>query len=356
MRFALILFSLFSSMSQAAVITVLTDQPGGDAAKRLVARMKETPPFSRIKNLEFKIVKKKRLSCKKQQGITSESHEDKGGKDSPSPTRQLPASCQVPKKQNVKSRGAAPNDDSDRLISYDCSIFSEVQAQTNADYLVFVKDDNQFGGSGGQFPTMTSGSPPETGIHELLHQMGFADEYSYYTACEADIYCQNAQVQNANTRNGFSFLPSGSMNVAVFPDKPPYSSDAQAKSMHAGQIPWFGSIKATTPIVSGSQLGTPKSGVVGLFPGQTCVKSTAGVKSWVSGDEDNLMRSLYSNYIPRPFWDAIGEALGEPVEAYAVRKERVCRTVFDPKIQNYKIICSKPSEELPPAEQEDSSP
>jgi hypothetical protein len=318
MKLTVILFSiLLSSTVNAATLTILTDQKGSAKAKELKELITKTPPFSRIRNLDINIVEESSIECEKMQGMS----ENNSGSSESSANSSLPASCKVTSAK--KSKNSDEEDVGNRLVSYDCTSLAKVQSQTNADYLILVKNDSQYGGSGGTYPTMTTGSPAQVGLHELLHQMGFADEYSYYSACEADIYCDASMGR--------------SVNVAIFADKPPYSSDAQARGMHSKQIPWYGKIKPATEIITGSQLGTPKNGLVGVYHGQTCELATNGAKGWVSGSEENLMESVYTNLIPEEHWQAISEALNEPIEASAINSEEACTEYPDKngKIQKY---------------------
>ncbi|WNC70891.1 hypothetical protein RGQ13_12190 [Thalassotalea psychrophila] len=94
--------------------------------------------------------------------------------------------------------------------------------------------------------------------HELLHLVGFIDEYPLN---ELNTACQHQGAIAKNIVNLKQTIYSSEL-------------DARAKVMH--QLPWKGLIKSTTPIShktpTGYRLGTPKgySNEVGLFVANTC--------------------------------------------------------------------------------------
>ncbi|MFN7728956.1 MAG: hypothetical protein ACK5P7_07355 [Bdellovibrio sp.] len=110
---------------------------------------------------------------------------------------------------------------------------------------------------------VTSASPPAVALHELLHLVGFKDEYAYVNEGEANLYCAAR-----------SMAP----NLTIFLSSPPYSSDGDARARHAGDIPWYSRINAPS-ISSPPELGTTENDKTGLYPAKTCEKATKGFKS-----------------------------------------------------------------------------
>lgn len=313
---AFLLFTWTTNVTLASTITIITDELSAEKAREVQALLKRTPPFSRMKTLKVNVSAKK-INCSTVSG--------------PQPTDTTTTSVQeeyLPESCRTKGAGDDPTLSLQRLIQVDCgSALATVQAETNSDYLIFVKDDKSYGGSGGSFPTMTTGSPATVGVHELLHQMGMADEYEYSTACEADLFCVAATTREKSSKPGY--LPSDSYNVTTFEDHPPYQNDARARAMHSSQIPWYSAIQSRTKITTGSNLGTPPGdNVIGLFRGQTCNKSSGRLKSWVSGNKMTLMESISTNYIPEHYWPTIAAALGETLEQQTPKNEEVCEN-FD---------------------------
>ncbi|MGG2352376.1 hypothetical protein ACE4Z7_24550, partial [Salmonella enterica] len=86
-------------------------------------------------------------------------------------------------------------------------------------------------------------------------QLGFADEYQYSNACEADIYCDSSN-GDFKSPSGYGALPGTSFNVAAFNAKSNYASSAEARKAHASRIPWLSQIPSSTELIHGHQLGT----------------------------------------------------------------------------------------------------
>jgi hypothetical protein len=274
-----ILILMQFKFATAGTISILTDQPDGSAAKELIELIKITPPFSRIKDLKINLIQQE-VSCKKITGIALTEQKK---------ANTLPESCKTNsgKKEAEKSLARAPG----------CENYSElakIQAETQSDFLIFIKNDPRSGGASGAFTVITSGTPSVIGIHELLHRMGFGDEYPFATTCEADIFCSPR----------FKWV-----NIAMFKDNPPYSSDSSARQQHNKNIPWFSKILPNTLITTGDQLGTSKPNVIGLYPAQTCFKNTQNIKAWRPGDYGTVMGEGLTTYIPQNFWDQIATAL-----------------------------------------------
>ncbi len=188
-----------------------------------------------------------------------------------------------PKKMNCKGNYLGI----DRLISCDASyIFQE--AASVGPHRVLVTTSSAVGGAGGTgaangpLAIAGAGYSVPTLLHELLHTYGLADEYEY-TESEANTYCK----ENGHPApNSVSFEPRLS-----------YASDAEARSIHGGQIPWYGDILLSTLITTGSELGSsPVTGlrkvfsgrVAGLFRGGNCNKK---VPTWKPYFEDNIMKN-----------------------------------------------------------------
>jgi hypothetical protein len=162
-----------------------------------------------------------------------------------------------------------------------------------------VKDHPVWAGTAaGNLITMSTAIKPSVVIHELLHTFGYGDEYQFPNACEADRKCPFLKAKNY-------------LNLALFEDVPPYSSDGDARSRHSQDIPWFNLIKSNVPIVTGKNLGTPIKNVIGLFPGDSCQKATVKLKSWKPGSEPTIMGDSKIETVPKIYWRRIGALLGE---------------------------------------------
>jgi hypothetical protein len=309
----IVLLLAFSSFSQAAKLVILTDQKGGAAANAMADLIKKTAPFSRLQNFKINIVEVSSIPCKPKQVTVVERANGK----------KLPASCESQESQK------AANERLKRGVS--CDSYSELaslQAENNADFMLVVRDNPTHGGTArGNLAILNSGSALNTGLHELLHMMGVADEYKFSTTCETDIKCDLMKTVQLKS-NGFSSTPHESSNVTIFADNPPYVSDAEARELHSGMIPWYSQILPRTLITTGTNLGTPQKGVIGLFPSNTCkLASDKIIKSWKSGSEVTVMESSNTNFIPRSSWPAIAAAVGERILSQPVGEEVIYKRI-----------------------------
>ena len=204
-----------------------------------------------------------------------------------------------------------------RLIECNDDYAVRLAQKVNADRVVVISDTATGGAAGSVANIGTAGWGAKlknwTGIdpfssvviHELLHTWGFTDEYTY-PKNDAKIYCDKDGVAGRKS----------SPNVVVLKDRAPYSSDASAKSIHGPEIPWFGGIKPSTKITTGSNLGTPKEGsffskevVVGLFPAGVCDNSEPPIPTWKPTDQISIMETTVGE-IPEAYHAHIYRAVG----------------------------------------------
>lgn len=253
--FAILLLAPLSAFGSPKIV-LITDEPSAASATAVREELLRTPPFSLISDLEISIAK-------------------------------------------VAPGAVSCNLIFNRVVDCDPANLLTIAAENNTEHAIYIREDATYGGSGGSVPVINSGSPPNMAIHEFLHKFGFADEYPY-SAEEAHHYCSNARTPN----------------VAFFNDTPPYSSDGHARQEHSADIPWYGEIRPATLITSGSDLGTPRRGVVGLFRSVTCDNANPPVASWKPGSEPTIMENLETNHIPRSYWPAILTGLNvDPAQA-----------------------------------------
>ncbi len=144
--------------------------------------------------------------------------------------------------------------------------------------------------------------PIQTMLHEMLHTYGMADEY-HYSESEAEAYCRRPQTQS---------------NIAHFTDRPPYSSDLDARQRHEVMVPWMGRINRGDLITQGRSLGSPMMNaiprgqqVLGLYRGGTC--DNAEIQSWrpypnsiMRGYDDDTIYPLYEDVIRQSIESQIG--------------------------------------------------
>ncbi len=248
---------LFSTQVHAIKYVIFTDQADPKKAQEVIEVMKNTYPFS-VHKVEFEIVKLKssELNC-------GSRHQDTSGKTI------------------------------ERLVTCDDSGFTAWASRKGGDQAMIIKDLPHHGGAGasGGIPVMTTASSPRVMLHEYLHVLGLCDEYEY-AANEADAYCGPNVVNTPNT--------------TYIEPRSGYANDAEARSAHSNEIPWYGDILRTTPIVSGSQLGTGSASnekeapnnskipavlaePVGLFKGKVCKNSTLKKTAWVPGGRKTVM-------------------------------------------------------------------
>ena len=311
--FKILIFFIFcySQIVSAVIILVATDDPTQEKAKAVQSTLLKTPPFSMLKDFKvhLKYISKDQVVCKRPFTDPPAGEEKQTAKSAVQEVRKEPESCRKMKADAMQAADSTAAKiaqeqiaDSSRLMNCDfTSALSSISGETNADFTVFVKDSEEWAGAGGgSVVTMTKIMPPLTAVHEFLHTLGFADEYEYPSACEADTYCP--------------YLIAGyfsAHNVAVFKDSPPYSSDIDARVKHANQIPWYEKIEEDTSIITGDQLGTPKAkDKIGLHQLSVCDLATDKVKSWKPGATITVMDDLEYGGVPSMFWEGIANKLG----------------------------------------------
>lgn len=143
------------------------------------------------------------------------------------------------------------------------------------------------GGSGGRVIAASLNHPRRTMLHELLHSYGFGDEYEYGEE-ELEYNCTPPRWRS----NIVSFRPARS----------PFESEAQARLLHAQDIPWFNQIGAETPITTDHELGTAP----GLLPPTQAALYRGGgcdrkVPTWRPYAGANIMSTLETAYIPESY-------------------------------------------------------
>jgi hypothetical protein len=253
------LLTLAPTFAYAGKIAIVTDEAGGRSAANLQNAIRSACPFSQMKELVIEV-----------KVVTSDQLGTCGGLSNAVRVLACPGAIQ------------------------------RYSAEMNAERVVVLKDSPQYGGSGdpgNKGATATTSSGPRVALHELLHSFGFKDEYEFQTPQEADLFCDPRY--------------SGE-NVAYFPVYPPYRGDADARARHSRDIPWLGRIKQSTPIVTGTELGTPIPKQIGLYPGSMCAKADNKIKAWRPGDDTtpNIMQDV-SAKIPPTFFESIFRELRE---------------------------------------------
>lgn len=287
------LLAAWIGQAQAYTIVIVTDQQDLTKAKNDIEKLKSTYPLSKF-DINFKIarVKQEQLLCGASRGI-------------------------------------------DRLVTCE-SIQDKLQAvtkQLGGDHTIVIKDstglakESEHGGSaavGGNMLVVTSHSHASSALHEFMHSLGFSDEY-IYNANDAQVYCKASK--------------QSSINLAVIAPKASYGSDAEARSTHSGQIPWYGDISSSTLITNSGQtrLGTEVKGnksqksypinnsiypspldePTGLYPSDVCKNGTAGVKTWKPYASISIMGSLTAG-LGRNMEDVAEEALYRKGARYKV--------------------------------------
>lgn len=278
------LLALWIEHAQAYTIVIVTDQQDLTTAKSDIEKLKSTYPLSKF-DINFKIarVKQEQLLCGASHGI-------------------------------------------DRLVTCD-SIQDKIQAvtkQLGGDHTIVIKDstdlakESEHGGSaavGGNMLVVTSHSHAGTALHEFMHSLGFSDEY-IYSLNDAKVYC---------TPN-----KKASGNLAVITPKEPYSDDAQARSLHSSDIPWYNKISSSTLITNSGQtkLGTVPNGdkiemnypvnnsiypspfnePTGLYESEICRNGEIKLRLWKPGASKSIMGSLNAG-LGRNLEDLAEEAL-----------------------------------------------
>jgi hypothetical protein len=208
-----------------------------------------------------------------------------------------------------QQRGSNLETDFVRNTSSECLSQGSLKTE-KASIAIVVKADSRYGGSGGKRPVITTASPASMAIHELMHQLGFADEYAYISACEADIYCP-AGVSDSKSPSGFGNLPGTSYNVAAFNARSSYASSDDARRAHAKSIPWFSFIPTKASLITHGKLGSPSTGMAaGLYRAIVCDKATQRRDTWQAVSESTIMKTLSTTRIPKAYWPTLARSLG----------------------------------------------
>lgn len=281
----------FFQEARAGKILLVAADSGIRKAKEVEYFLRRVPPFSRAEELEIEIRKVPRNFVKCTTG--------------------LPDDVKIPEKYKHLYPKSCHKADKvpTRLVSCDHGPILKLMAETGSDRVLFVRPAKIYGGSGqGQVAVITEGTPPEIGLHELLHTFGLADEYPY-DECSAPTYCQ-------------IYGPPTAINFAYFEDHSPYAGDSAARARHTQDIPWFMKIHPSTPITSGSSLGTPQADRIGLHPSLTCseVYKPGRLRGWKPGRRETIMGPKGTTHIPEVYWDNILDGLNTRLRIETAQK------------------------------------
>ena len=320
--------TVFSAPALATKILIVTDQAKAVKAQEVAKLFKTTEPFSLMRDLSFEVIQttSRKLGCETKAAALqelSQLSDDDALARSESQDR-LADIHEAALLDNTKGRGLPPScsgkDGSvpTRLVSCGSTTtktyISGLLRSEKATYAIIVKDESRYGGSGGATPVITTGSPASMAIHELMHRLGFADEYGYYNSCEADIYC-DVQSSDVISKSGYGALPGTSFNVALFNSRASYKTDAEVRTRHGSQIPWLSSIAKATKLTNSTKLGTPEANKVGIFRAIVCDKATKTMETWQATAPPNIMRTLSTTLIPKPYWPTLAKSLGTKISA-----------------------------------------
>ncbi len=253
--FVILLLPFCISSAFAYKISIYTDQPDEVKARDVLNSFKTTYPFSQFEiEIEIKSVASASLNC-------------------------------------------GPRLGNDRLIGCDTQDITREAASRGVDQVLVVKDNPNYGGSGGSVAVITSISPSTMMLHEYLHTLGLRDEYEY-KASEAVNYCSDSY--------------SGPNMAMIEPNPDGYANDGAARGQHMGQVPWGEFIKNETLITNngGTKLGTgmvnpnvhatPNNtnspgrlgSAIGLYEGRTCKNANPPKATWQPGREASIMEFL----------------------------------------------------------------
>ena len=194
------------------------------------------------------------------------------------------------------------------LAECDSLQVANMQAKAEA-HMAMIFTSKADGGSGGNIPVASTSYPLPTMLHEMLHTYGCADEYEYDKRDSARLCTDELLKTQAN--------------IAVFEEKPPYNSDQKARRTHVFDVPWMGDISSSTPIISGSSLGTPaisdltkvKKGkqTLGLYRGGYCNEKSSSWRPYensiMRGHEDDTIYPLYEKVITKNIESKLGRKL-----------------------------------------------
>jgi hypothetical protein len=324
---ALLAFYQMLLNAAAALILLVTDQPGSEKARAVKMAFETTAPFSKMPDLDLQIVSvsSDELGCESATPsnfdllpfdgniLAFTEWRDRIGLAIDA-KRELPFTCkETPKPQ--------------RLIDCDTpkarAFLSALKQDRGAEFALVIKNDPRYGGSGGLNPVITTGSPELMAIHEFMHRLGFADEYEFTTDCEADLYCvDSAKDQDVPSNSGYGNLPGWSFNVPRFNSLDSYDSNKVARRAHGKLVPWLPLISRDTLLVTGRTLGSPESVRFGLHRAVVCNKATERSDTWRAENADNVMHSLHTNYIPELYWETIARSLGTTIDSGALNERR----------------------------------
>lgn len=265
------LLLLASAYSHALKYTIYTDEPDEKKAQEVVREMRDTYPFNTF-NIDFEIVQipEEDLKCESKLGI-------------------------------------------DRLVACNTDKLVRDGAKRGSDQVMVVKNMAKWGGSAaeGGVPVITSGTSARAMIHEYMHVLGLCDEYEYKPQ-EADIYCKESRSKPNLT--------------VIEPLAGGYYNDAHARREHRFDIPWYKKIKESTPITSGSALGTGDADyskkaplnsttnptllddATGLYKGKSCKNASKKVHSWHPGGNSTIMENV-DNGLGAPLEEIVKEIL-----------------------------------------------
>ncbi len=327
--FAPILFLLAQALAlqnaRAIKIVIVTDQTKAVKAQEVAALFRSTEPFSRLKNLDFKVIKTSsaKLGCNVAPPTALDVAADKNFDllENVESRDRLATSLNLKKRSARFLLPASCNDQGStpptRLIACDSIqsilFLGALKKTEKAAFVIVVKDEPRYGGSGGENPVITTGSPASMAIHELLHQLGFADEYNYLNACEADLYCPPGG-DDTISRSGFGSHPTTAFNVAVFLEEKSYGSSDDVRNKHNKQIHWLNFIDKKTELLTNGKVGTPQRGLIGLYRSGVCEKASTLTPTWESVSEPTIMRTLKTTYIPKDYWPTIAKSLNTKIE------------------------------------------
>jgi hypothetical protein len=315
----------FGTQAFATTILVVTDQAKAVKAREVSALLRATEPFSLMSDLKMKVIQTTaaKLGCevaavssKDLMPVIAHSLSAKESSDllsrSESRDREsrakgvgqfdaLPASC---------SQKASPIS---RLITCETAqanrYLGALAKTEKTQFILVVKTDARYGGSGGTYPVITTSSPATMAVHELMHRLGFADEYGYYTTCEADIYC-DSKTGDETSPSGYGSLPGSSFNIAKFNARANYSSNSDVRKWHGRELPWLSMISSSTNLLTNGRLGsTPKARETGLFRSIVCDKASKRIDTWQPTTDSTIMMTLTTTYIPKSYWPTIAKSL-----------------------------------------------
>ncbi len=184
----------------------------------------------------------------------------------------------------------------DRLLDCDEKYIASLGAEKGAHLVAGITSKTRYGGLGGAVPVASVATPLNLLLHEMMHTWGFNDEYVYE---DGDQALQKACLEVESFRRA--------PNITAFqPKVKEFASDAQAREMHQGDIPWYGKIKDSTLITHGTALGTtPRkypADEVALFEGGSCEKV---IPTWRPYYGDTIMKTLSSSRIPKLYQEHI---------------------------------------------------